>query len=561
MILQPVNDIAKICYLKGLRNVILSPGSRCAPLTLAFNRHGNFNVYTIPDERSAAFMALGMAEKTGTPSVLVCTSGSAVLNYAPAVVEAYYRNVPLLLLTADRPPEWIGQWDGQTIQQQNVFYPHIKKSFQFPDGFTHADSVWLAHRMVNEAINSCRNEAPGPVHINIPLREPFYPEPGERFSFSDNIKIIAEESHPSALPSAAIDKLVEELRQYHRPAVVVGQAPVSKPLLDALSIVSLKLNIPVIGDIISNVHGFAGTIRHCDAFLPTAGESLQPDLLITIGQSVISKNLKLFLRRHSPVAQWHIQAHGPVPDPFQCLSKIVRHDPASLFATIADNGLPSFDPGFQDQWRACDEKVKGRLEQLFRDQPFNEFEAVYRFMKSLSGEAHLHLANSMSVRYANFIGLEPSQHGVSVHANRGTSGIDGSGSTAVGIALASGVPNFYVTGDVSFFYDINAYWHNYLPPNLKILLLNNHGGGIFRLIPGPSQQPELEEYFETHQPRTARRMAAEFGFAYFHSGEGENFNARLIDFMEASGPAIFEVETKREHNQFFFNHFKTKVNT
>ena len=561
MVIQAINDIASICYLKGLRNVVLSPGSRCAPLTLAFSRHGEFNIYTIPDERSAAFIALGMAERTGSPTVLICTSGTAVLNYVPGVTEAYYRNIPLLVLTADRPAEWLEQWDGQTIIQKDAFEPHAKKSFQFPDNLVHPDAEWFAHRLVNEAINACKTAPNGPVHINIPLREPFYPEKDEKLTFRKDIKLIEEPISEISTGEELLSSLVRELNQHERVVIVGGQHGHDQQLANTLSIVSLKLNIPVVGDVISNLHGFAGTIRHSDAFLSGASDHLKADLLITFGQSVISKNLKLHFRQHKPLAHWHIASSGAVADPMQSLTKIIRSNPSRFFSQLLEKNPSAKNPDFLESWVHADEKIKSVFSRIFSGQPFNEFEAVYRFLKSVSGEAKLHLANSMAVRYANFVGLSPQQSQVAVHANRGTSGIDGSSSTAVGITLTTAVPNYLITGDVSFFYDINAFWHNYLPSNIKILLLNNHGGGIFRLIPGPSQQPELEEFFETFQPRTAVRMAEEFGFRYFKCTRQEDFNGQLLAFMAEENRAIFEVETASENNQSFFNYFKSNINT
>ena len=560
MILQPVNDIARICYLKGIRNIILSPGSRCAPITLAFSRHKGFELYSIPDERSAGFIALGMAEQSKTPSVLVCTSGTAVLNYGPAIAEAFYRNIPLLVLTADRPAEWIGQWDGQTIWQPEIYQPHVLKSYAFPENFEHPDSIWHAHRVVNEAINICTGEIKGPVHINVPLREPFYPESNEVVGFTKEIKTVEEVKYESLPAAAEIEKLKREFNGYANVLVVAGQQQMDENLLSALSVFSLKLNVPVAGDIISNTHAFAGTIRHSDSFLAEKNKELQPDLLLTIGQSVISKNLKLYLRKFPAAAHWHISSSFPEADPMQSLTKVIRGNATELLNTLADQNLPR-DPTYLNAWVAREEKVTRNFKRVFDGQYFNEFEAVYRLMKSLGGQCHLHLANSMPVRYANLVGLFPEQNQVTVHANRGTSGIDGSTSTAVGISLKSAIPNMLITGDIAFFYDINALWHNYLPPNLKIFLLNNHGGGIFRLLPGSSQQPELEEFFETRQPRTAGRMAEEFGFRYFHAAERNGFNNQLLQFMKEEKPAIFEVETRKEYNQAFYSHFKSHINT
>jgi 2-succinyl-5-enolpyruvyl-6-hydroxy-3-cyclohexene-1-carboxylate synthase len=190
LILQPIIDLASICAQKGVKNAILSPGSRCAPITLAFARHPDIQTRTISDERSAAFIALGMAQQLNMPVVLICTSGSAAYNYAPGVAEAFFQQIPLIVITADRPPEWIDQWDGQTIRQTEIYGKHVKGFFQFPDEYGHQDKVWHANRIVNEAINLSKEFPAGPVHINIPLREPFYPEETEIFDFFKKVRII-----------------------------------------------------------------------------------------------------------------------------------------------------------------------------------------------------------------------------------------------------------------------------------------------------------------------------------------------------------------------------------
>ena len=173
--LQPIWNIAHICYKHGIENVIISPGSRSAPLTLAFARHENLNCKVVADERSAAFVALGIAQQTGKPVVLICTSGSAAYNYAPAIAEAYFQQIPLLVLTADRPPEWIDQLDGQTIRQNNIYGKHVKESYTLPVDLSHKDAIWHVGRIVSEAINLSKTYPFAPVHINAPFREPFYP--------------------------------------------------------------------------------------------------------------------------------------------------------------------------------------------------------------------------------------------------------------------------------------------------------------------------------------------------------------------------------------------------
>lgn len=556
MILQPVVNIAEICARKGVENVVLSPGSRCAPLTIAFARHPKLKVRTVSDERAAAFIALGMALTTGKPSVLICTSGTAALNYAPAVAEAFFQQVPLLILTADRPPEWIDQLDGQTIRQQNVYGQHIKKSFTFPVDFSHHDSVWHSERMVSEALNETMAYPAGPVHINIPLREPFYPAPGEELVFDAGVKIIDEEPTNYSLSTAQLQQLQQEISNYSRILIVAGQQNHTAVLQPVLAQFANKSNAVIVADLIANLHELPQTIRHQDAILacpdPEKLEALQPDLLITFGKSVISKALKLYLRKYKPKAHWHIQPAGQVADTFQSLTKIVRSTPEAFFSTIqAYSGTD-----YSSAWSGIESKAANFLKKYTSEAEFSELSVVARIVQHLPAQSNLHLANSMAVRYANIIGLDAGEQ-VEVYANRGTSGIDGSNSTTVGCALTNPNITTLLTGDLAFFYDRNGLWHNYLPENLRIVILNNHAGGIFRLIDGPKQQPELEEFFETKQTLDAANTAQDFGMNYSSCNSLEELEQMLPAFFAAdAGACILELFTNSKANAAAFSNYK-----
>src|SRR5688572_8100823 len=438
MILQPVTDIAEICARLGLKNVVLSPGSRCAPLVLAFNRHPEMKVKTVSDERAAAFTGLGMAQMSGKASVLVCTSGTAAYNYAPAVTEAFYQQIPLLVLTADRPNEWVDQQDGQTIRQTNIYQNHIKQSFNFPADLSHPDAVWHAHRMISEAINLAHTFPFGPVHINLPLREPFYPTPEEIFSYSQNLKIIQEESNSFELDENTVEKLREELQQFGRILLVAGQQMPDDELQQAVGSFCAQNHSVLVSDVISNFN-LEKAIIHQDVFLSAKNpntENLKPDLLITFGKSVISKNLKLFLRRTKNLTHWHIQEAGQVADTFQHLSKFIRCTPLSFFRKIGSVSGLKTDHAFKENWQQENQRTAEFLKKFFQDKPFNEFKAYWEALRALPENCLLHVANSMAVRYVNLIGI-PTKKNITVLANRGTSGIDGSTSTAVGNAWES----------------------------------------------------------------------------------------------------------------------------
>ncbi|MBD1397537.1 2-succinyl-5-enolpyruvyl-6-hydroxy-3-cyclohexene-1-carboxylic-acid synthase [Pontibacter sp. JH31] len=558
MILQPVVNIAEICARKGVQNVVLSPGSRCAPLTIAFARHPNLTVRTVSDERAAAFIALGMAQTTGKPIVLVCTSGTAALNYAPAVAEAFFLQVPLLVLTADRPPEWIDQLDGQTIRQQQVYGRHVKQSFDFPVDLSHSDAGWHTERLVSEALNETVAYPAGPVHINVPLREPFYPNAGEEITCSQHMKVIEEEQSLFEINSMQALKLEQEMLYYKRVLIVAGQGNFDARLLQCLQTFMGSTGAVVVGDVISNTQQLSGVVRHQDAILACVDtekmKSLQPDLLITFGKSVISKSLKLYLRQYKPKAHWHLQPAGQVADTFQSLTKIIRCTPGSFFHRMA--GCTREDSGYVQAWAGMERKAGDFLNQFTATAPYSELTVVARMLQALPNRSNLHLANSMAVRYANILGLSAEQE-VRVYANRGTSGIDGSTSTAVGCALSSNRITTLLTGDLAFFYDRNGLWHNYLPANLRIIIINNHAGGIFRLIDGPRRQPELEEFFETRQELDASNTASDFGLRYTSCHSLQELDQALPDFFASdAGAGILEIFTDSKSNATEFAAYK-----
>ncbi|HMQ00529.1 MAG TPA: 2-succinyl-5-enolpyruvyl-6-hydroxy-3-cyclohexene-1-carboxylic-acid synthase, partial [Cyclobacteriaceae bacterium] len=335
---QQVFDIAAICASHGIKLAVICPGSRSAPILIGFTRHPEIKCYTITDERSAAFIALGLAQSSQNPVALICTSGTAAYNFAPAVAEAFFSHVPLLVITADRPPEWIDQLDGQTIRQENIYRSHVKSSYNFPADFNHADAIWHAQRMVNEAIIHSKALPQGPVHINVPLREPLYSAETSSFKYSEKLQVFKSNTAFPIIDDAELKSLAEQWHDYPHKLLVIGQLPHDKVLREAIVNFSQKHHLPVIADVISNQHGAPELISYQDLFLGQMPEArmqaLRPDLLITIGQSLISKNLKLFLRKHKAQAHWHVQAHLPVADTFRQLTYIIQSSPVDALKKL-----------------------------------------------------------------------------------------------------------------------------------------------------------------------------------------------------------------------------------
>lgn len=560
MIAPSLHQLAALCAAKGIEHVILCPGSRSAPLALAFLRSGQFTCYTFSDERSAAFIGLGLAQQTRKPVVLVCTSGSAAYNFAPAVAEAYYQQVPLLVITADRPKEWIDQLDGQTIRQHRIFGEHVKRSAELPADFVHPDAEWFANRVGNELINLATTGPEGPVHLNVPLREPLYPTATEKSAQVTARTISAAASQPT-LSETDWKALLDTLNQSRKILVVAGQGFADHRLQDVITSLGQVHRWPIVGDILSNLHAVPGFIGHSDTILGAIPEklkhNLKPDILITFGQSLVAKNLKLFLRQFPAQAHWHLQPHGEAPDTFQGLTRILRVDPHYFFDQVQQRaiGQQVSHRVYADEWAQHEALARESVDSFFQSHDQGEFALVRQLMRNLPLRCNLHLANSMSVRYANHVGLLPTQTGVQVYSNRGTSGIDGCTSTATGHALASTVPNILLTGDQAFFYDRNAFWHNYPLPNLHVIVLNNHGGIIFNLIDGPSSLPEAEEFFITRQALRARPLAEEFGYAY-----SEGMHPRWKDFFQpGSTTKIHELESSQSQNKSIFEAFRKHI--
>jgi len=564
MLLPALYNIVEICVQKGIRTVVISPGSRSAPLTLAFARHKKIETLVIPDERSAAFVALGIAQTRKETVALLCTSGSASLNYAPAIAEAFFQEVPLLVLTADRPPEWIDQQDGQTIRQRNIYQNHCKASFELPVDYNHPDSLWHINRIVNEAINLTQHGQTQPVHINVPIREPFYPTEGEEISFNENVRIIHQIRTIANPAQVDWQKLMQIEETCEKQLIVVGQTPMNSVLLNTLPQIERKgiFRIPIVADLIANAYPFGKTISHHDLILmkndETLKKALQPDLLITIGKSVLSKALKQFLRKYPPRYHWHFQEHGQAPDTFRSLTHILPISPEKgleYYLSYTRKKVQKDD--YFKLWLSEELKAEKFLAQFFENQEvFSEFGAMQVVMKNLPENSFLHLANSMPVRYANYLSLSPEKN-IEVFANRGTSGIDGSNSTALGSAIATDRLVTLITGDMAFLYDRNAFWHNHLPANLRVVVLNNFGGGIFRLLPESGKLPELDTFFETKQNSTTKQVAEEFGLEYLLAHNYEQLSDALKTFFEPSAKIkILETQTQKSDNQSFFDFFK-----
>ncbi len=507
---QSVLDLVSLLALHGVKTAVLCPGSRCAPLSLALARHPSMVCYTITDERSAGYVALGMAQQLGTPVVLVCTSGTAALNFAPAVAEAFYQNIPLLVLTADRPPEWLHQEDGQAINQTDIYKNFVAKSYTLPI-VQQAAEANFAQRLANEAINTCIAQQQ-PVHINVPLREPLYdiaPEvvqPNVRFiksqmpqiascepiSFSEKTLFILGQQNPNAEFSALLQQVLQKNHQ-----ITAYAEPCSNVFLEEVQY---------------NVSHIKNQKYHS---------------IVCFGGSVVSKELKLLLRQNPPNELFNVGKRFAHADAFSALSTIIPSSGVDFLRAVNEL-LPAQTPEPKPQQTT--------------DAPHSDA-LVAQIFGALPSHCILHLANSMSVRYAGQHAGALLHKNLSVYSNRGTSGIDGCTSTALGAALVSAQTNALVTGDLAFLYDSNALWNKYKPANLKIIVLNDGGGGIFGKIAGPKDQPEFDEYFFTPQNVGISQLCAAYNASHFLLDSSMNFEAVFSSFInqKQNNTSVLEV--------------------
>lgn len=507
-------QLVALLQQSGINHIVLSPGSRNAPLIHTLAAHPSFTCFTVVDERSAAFFALGMIQKLQRPVAICCTSGTALLNYGSGVAEAFYQQLPLLVISADRPQAWIGQMDGQTLPQPGIFRTLVKKSVQLPEIHTEEEE-WLCNRLVNEALIELTRHGNGPVHINIPLAEPLF-----EFTAETVPEVRRIQYYPSETPApACTEHLKADWQRYAEKMVIVGQASFPAATRELLRRIARQADCVVLAEHTGNLP-FPEITGNFDALVYTlpAEEKKQfaPELVITLGGHIVSKRIKQLLRDNPPQAHWHIGEKGDVPDLFRALTCVAEGDPAPLLQAICRQEPQEESSAFYRLWRAHSNALVAKAARIReRGLPFSDLLVTGYFMEALPEGAVLQLANSSPVRNAQLFPLRP---GVEVYCNRGTSGIDGSMSTAVGYASVHDGPVYLLIGDLSYLYDLNILYNGTIPGNLRIVLLYNNGGEIFRALPGLNRSDKLERYVcqaaddrESRLPFPGKRLFPEDG--------------------------------------------------
>ena len=546
-------SITDLCFKKNIKNIVISPGSRNAPLTLGFNLHPYFKTYSLVDERAAAFFALGIAQQVKFPVVLVCTSGSALLNYYPAISEAYYSNIPLVILSADRPERLLNIGDGQTINQKNVF----DKNIGYSENLNQNDNYYLNlfglrdnnQDKINKALNFSI-EKQSPVHINIPFSEPLY-EVTNSLSVNTNNKLPRLNNQNVKNISSFRNKWQNSIKKI----ILIG---VSSP--DLLSEKSIDLlasdsSLLVLTENTSNVYHPSFCNKIDQLIAPLTNKELKefrPEILITIGGMIISKKIKAIFRDNKPKEHWHIGIHD-ANDTFFCLTKHFKTIPnniiSKLYENFNDNGTD-----YHNKWDLIISKRSEKHKKYLSKLIYCDFKVFDYVLKSIPSNSMLQVSNSSAIRYTQLFDIDSS---INVFCNRGTSGIDGSTSTAVGASSVFKGNTVFITGDLSFFYDSNALWNNFIPTSFRIILINNKGGGIFKILTKDNNTELFKKFFETKHDLYAKDLCNMYGFEYFSSDNEDTLKNVLNDFYNQSDkPRLLEVITDNDYNQdYLLNYF------
>lgn len=539
-----ISLLADLFEKSGLQNIVISPGSRNAPVIISFANNPNFNCFSIIDERSAAFFALGMALQSKKTTAISCTSGSAALNYSSAISEAFYQKIPLLIITADRPKHLIDIGDGQTIKQKKVFTNFVKKSYELPENIDGDKNFEKAQKIINKALHNCMFPEPGPVHINIPFNEPIYGTTEENICgklLDINTPIIPDNS-------PLFNELANDISVSKKVMIIAGQQQPNTKLNSVIIKLSELNNLVILTETTSNIHG-NNIIDTIDNVVSTISkketESFKPDILISFGGHIVSKMIKKFLRANKPRLHYHISPSGEKMDTYACLTHAIKENPNNFFESIFNN-LEKDNSGYSELWLTRKETVSSKRDSYHKNLDFCDLKVFDYIINNLYDGTILHLGNSTPIRYSQLFGTRKN---IVYQSNRGVSGIDGQVSTATGYSHFSDHQNLLITGDLGFLYDSNGLMNHYQKSGLKIIVINNQGGGIFRFIPGPDTTPNLEQFFEARHNWNAKYICKAFNVEYFNADEN-NAKQKITDFLNSTSQQtqLLEIFTPSDKN-------------
>ena len=570
MIKYPIIPVAQTLILSCLKfdffDVVISPGSRNVPLAIGFASNKKFKCYSIVDERSAAFFALGLSQKSKKPTILICTSGSALLNYYPAVAEAYYSEIPLIILSADRPEYKINIGDGQTINQSNVFEKNILYSNSLKQDCSHATEEIIKsnlqkivndeadfskieksqksiqknnERIIEIAFNLSINKMQ-PVHLNVPMEEPLY-----EFNDSPSISVKVKKKTEKKPSLTDLDNFYKAINKASKIMILIGVSDgniLSKKSIQKInscsSIIVMKEHTSNVFNesFISNIDRLIGPIE-LQSNSDSLFDELSPEIVISLGGMIVSKKIKSFLRNYKPRKHFHV-GNNISKDSFYSGVEHINTTANKFFENI---DLNKSDSKYFEKWNQLYYSKLDLHNRYMKVINFSDLKVFEILTNWIPKKYNIQVANSTPIRYFQLFDLKNKNM---MFANRGTSGIDGSTSTAIGSSIQNDSPVLLVTGDLSFFYDVNALWNNHIPKNFRIIIINNSGGGIFKILPGFKENNLFSEFIETQHNLSARLIAKMFNFNYTRVSTKFGLNLYLRTFFKNSKkPKILEIKT------------------
>ena len=541
----------------GVRNVCLAPGSRSTPLALMLAQHPEIKLWLQLDERSTAFFALGMAKASRQPVAILCSSGTATANFFPAVVEARAGRVPLIVLTADRPPELRDVGAPQTIDQIRLYGGYPKWSVEVAVPEATPDLLRYARTLAGRAAATALTEPAGPAHLNFPFREPLVPMPPDdwtelRIEREGSQPYVVASSAPRVLDDASVDMLADELTQAQRGIIVCG--PQFDPALaEAVARLASAFGMPLLADPLSlarcGPHLREAVIDSYDAFLRDERicQQLRPDVVLRFGAMPTSKPVLLYLERF-PEAR-HIVVGAGWEDPTLLAARMIDADPTRTCIALLKRFAPSLSTSWLEGWRAVDRVARAAItaELAAIDEPF-EGRVFADFGDLLPDGTTFWASSSMPVRDLDTF-FPCSERAIRFLSNRGANGIDGVISSALGASTVSAGPTVLAIGDIAFYHDMNGLLAAKLHElNATIVLLNNDGGGIFSFLPQAGHPEHFEALFGTPHGLDFRQAAALYGAHYRLAEDTVTLHDSVASALFEPGLKIFELRTSRARN-------------
>ena len=556
---ENVNILTALLVAHGVRHAVVCPGSRNAPIVHNLNECPDIACYPVTDERSAGFYALGMSQALTKPvcvkePVVVCvTSGTALLNLAPAIAEAYYQRWPLVVISADRPPQWIDQLDGQTLPQPDALGRFVAKAVSLPEP-RDDEERWYCNRLVNEVLLKSREGFP--VHINVPIAEPLFSFTTQTLPVQRKIELIGSLMNNRLFHETFLSAFF----QARKPMVIVGQTYFDDSCM-AADLYEIGAYAVVLSESLTN------TVERChfDEVLPLleGDDSYKPDFILYLGGTLVSKRLKRFIRGLSDVSVWSVSEDGAVYDTFMHLTGIIKgsvYEATVLLMDAIEQSTATHTETFVERWNRLLQRASAHADAY--EPAYSQMAAVKWFERSvgekkISKKASFHYANSTAIRLANIYACHY------VYCNRGVNGIDGSLSTAAGFSLVSEHDVYCVIGDLSFFYDQNALWNQNLKGNFRVLLLNNGKGGIFNMLPGLEQSPVRDSFVAASHQTSAEGICQQNHVVYLRADDMEQMQKGIETLLslESDRPVLLEVFTNASEDESAYRLYFKQLQT